>query len=100
MLLKAGPAVPDSESLEPAATLNRVFGDTPYQDATMPQPTVGGRAVNIVSWFEGHRADYDGWAAAGADGWSAQHVISSFQRIEHYAIGQIASMRCRRSHGH
>ena len=47
LLLEAGPAVPDAASRVPGATLNRVFGDTLYQDATVPQPTVGGRAIPI-----------------------------------------------------
>ena len=101
LLLEAGPAVPDAASRVPGATLNRVFGDTLYQDATVPQPTVGGRAiplqtgrglgggsaVNIMSWFQGHPADYDGWASAGADGWSAHEVMPTFRRIEHFAFG-------------
>jgi choline dehydrogenase len=101
LLLEAGPAIPDADSLVPGTTLNRIYGETLYQDATVPQPTLGGRvialqtgrglgggsAVNIMSWFHGHPADYDDWAAAGANGWSAQDVMPTFKRIEHYAFG-------------
>jgi choline dehydrogenase len=101
LLLEAGPTIPDAESLVPGTNLNRIYGETLYQDATVPQPTLGGRvialqtgrglgggsAVNIMSWFHGHPADYDDWAAAGANGWSAQDVMPTFKRIEHYAFG-------------
>jgi len=101
LVLEAGPAVPDDESIVPGAALARLLGDTLYQDQSVPQSTLGGRtvglqtgrglgggsAVNIMSWFHGHPDDYDGWAAAGATGWSARDVMPIFRQIEHYAFG-------------
>jgi choline dehydrogenase len=101
LLLEAGPAVPDADSLVPGSTLVRVFGDTLYQDTTVAQAALGGRAialqtgrglgggssVNIMSWFHGQPSDYDDWVAGGAEGWSAEEVLPTFKRIEHYAFG-------------
>ena len=47
-----------------------------------------------VSW--GHRADYDGWAALGLDGWAADDLLPMFQeastrlRVRRFADDEIA----------
>ena len=91
MPLEAGPAVPDAGSLAACATWDRVFGDTPYQDAATAQPTVGGRsialqtgrglggsAVNMMSLSQRDPADYDGWSRRTVR--PARHVESSASR--------------------
>jgi choline dehydrogenase-like flavoprotein len=63
---------------------------------TEPEPALGGRrnylprgrvvggtsAMNTMLYVRGNRADYDGWAAAGATGWSYDAVLPAFRRSE------------------
>lgn len=50
----------------------------------LPQGWVlgGGGSVNAAIYIRGQRADYDGWAAAGATGWSYDEVLPYFKRAE------------------
>jgi choline dehydrogenase len=43
----------------------------------------GSGAINAMAHIRGHRAVYDGWAAAGATGWGYQELLPSFRRSEH-----------------
>ena len=61
-----------------------------------PQPGLGGRvvtvprgkalggssAINGMIYIRGHRADYNGWAAAGCIGWGYDDVLPHFRRSE------------------
>ncbi|MFE2263607.1 GMC family oxidoreductase [Streptomyces griseosporeus] len=61
-----------------------------------PEPGIGDRrtylprgrvfggcsSINAMIYIRGNRADYDGWAAAGADGWSYDEVLPYFKRSE------------------
>jgi len=52
----------------------------------------GSSSINAQVYLRGHAADYDGWAAAGNDGWDPDTVIERFERIEdgpgdHYGSG-------------
>ncbi|MFD7966697.1 GMC family oxidoreductase [Streptomyces zaomyceticus] len=63
---------------------------------TDPEPGIGGRraylprgrvfggssSINAMIYVRGSRADYDGWAAAGATGWSYDEVLPYFKRGE------------------
>jgi choline dehydrogenase len=51
---------------------------------TMVQASVlgGGSSVNAMIYIRGVPADYDGWAAAGATGWSYRDVLPYFKRAE------------------
>jgi choline dehydrogenase-like flavoprotein len=42
----------------------------------------GSSSINAMVYIRGNRADYDGWAAAGADGWSYDDVLPYFRRSE------------------
>lgn len=42
----------------------------------------GSSSINAMIYIRGNRADYDGWAAAGADGWSYDEVLPYFKRSE------------------
>ncbi len=52
---------------------------------TMVQASVlgGGSSVNAMIYIRGVPADYDGWAASGATGWSYSDVLPYFKRAEH-----------------
>ncbi len=63
---------------------------------TEPEPALGGRrvylprgkvlggssSINAMIYIRGHRADYDGWAANGAKGWSYNEVLPYFIKAE------------------
>ncbi|MGW8354248.1 GMC family oxidoreductase [Streptomyces wedmorensis] len=42
----------------------------------------GSSSINAMIYIRGSRADYDGWAAAGATGWSYDEVLPYFKRAE------------------
>ncbi|MEV7566413.1 GMC family oxidoreductase [Streptomyces tanashiensis] len=42
----------------------------------------GSSSINAMIYIRGSRADYDGWAAAGATGWSYDDVLPYFKRAE------------------
>ncbi|WNI17996.1 GMC family oxidoreductase [Actinacidiphila sp. ITFR-21] len=86
---KAGIAIP--------AAFPTLFGsDVDWGYSTQPQPGLDGRSLNwprgrtlggssslnAQIWTRGHRADYDGWAAQGCEGWSADEVLPYFERAE------------------
>ncbi len=65
------------------------WGDTTVSQAgagRLPYPrgrTLGGSgAINAMAHVRGHRAVYDGWAAAGAAGWGFADLLPYFQRSE------------------
>lgn len=47
----------------------------------------GSGLINGMVYVRGQPADYDGWAAAGADGWAWPDVEPVFRRFEDYAQG-------------
>jgi choline dehydrogenase-like flavoprotein len=42
----------------------------------------GCSSINAMIYIRGNRADYDGWAAAGATGWGYDDVVPYFKRSE------------------
>jgi choline dehydrogenase len=42
----------------------------------------GSGAINAMAHIRGHRAVYDGWAAAGANGWGYEDLLPYFRRSE------------------
>lgn len=101
LLLEAGTALPTETTRTPAIAYYGLSEQTLYGDVStsqaglrgrsVPVPTArglgGGSSVNLLAWFQGHPADYDGWAAAGATGWSYADVAPVFRGLEHYALG-------------
>lgn len=100
-LLEAGG--PDTHPhIQIPVAFGRLFGsevDWAYQ--TEPQAELNGRrlfwprgkvlggssSINAMIYIRGHRADYDGWAAAGNRGWSYDEVLPYFKRSEDFEDG-------------
>jgi choline dehydrogenase len=56
----------------------------------MPRGKVigGSGSINAMIYVRGNRADFDGWAAGGADGWSYDEVLPYFKRSEDNERGE------------
>ena len=50
----------------------------------------GSGSINAMIYIRGNRADYDGWAAGGAEGWSYDDVLPYFKRSEDNERGEDA----------
>lgn len=65
--------------------------DPDTHDRAIPVPSgrgLGGSGlINGMVYVRGQAADYDGWAAAGATGWTHADVEPYFRRLEDYAQG-------------
>ena len=51
----------------------------------------GSSAINGMIYIRGHRADYDGWAAAGCRGWDYESVLPYFKQSEANTNSMLAS---------
>jgi len=106
LVLEAGQPDEKREISVPIAYPELLGADVDWEFRTVPQPalddrsldvaqgrTVGGSSsINAQMYFRGHPADYDGWAAAGNEGWGYDAVIERYERIEdgpdeHYGTG-------------
>ena len=47
----------------------------------------GSGSINAMVYARGRRADYDGWAEAGATGWSYRDVLPYFKALESWVGG-------------
>lgn len=47
----------------------------------------GSGSINAMVWARGHQADYDGWAAAGNEGWDYESVLPLFRKMEDWEGG-------------
>jgi choline dehydrogenase len=58
----------------------------------MPRGRVlgGSSSINAMIYIRGNRADYDGWAEAGCEGWSYDEVLPYFKRSEDNERGEDA----------
>jgi choline dehydrogenase len=50
----------------------------------------GCSSINAMIYIRGNRADYDGWAAGGADGWGYDDLLPYFKRSEDNERGEDA----------
>ena len=57
----------------------------------------GSGSINAMIYLRGNRADYDGWAAGGAEGWSYDEVLPYFKRSEDNERGEDDVPRRRRA---
>jgi choline dehydrogenase len=48
----------------------------------------GSGSINAMIYIRGNRADFDGWAAGGAEGWSYDDVLPYFKRSEDNERGE------------
>lgn len=44
----------------------------------------GCSSINGMVYVRGNRADFDGWAAEGCEGWAYDDVLPSFKKLENY----------------
>ncbi len=95
-LIEAGPPDAADEIHLPAGCL--ALGQSKYDWAFLsdPEPAFAGRqrylprgrtlggssSTNAMVYIRGHRSDYDGWAAAGHDGWAWADLLPYFVRSE------------------
>jgi choline dehydrogenase len=95
-LIEAGPPDAADEIHLPAGVL--AVGQSKYDWAFMsdPEPGLGGHqrylprgrtlggssSINAMVYIRGNRADYDGWAAMGFDGWGWDDVLPYFIKAE------------------
>ncbi|NJP48136.1 GMC family oxidoreductase [Actinacidiphila epipremni] len=101
LLLEAGPELDPAAVRTPGTALQLLGTDAVYRDRTVAQDGAGGRvidlpsgrglgggsSVNTLTWFQGHPQDYDGWRAAGAEGWGWEDVLPYLRRAEHHILG-------------
>jgi choline dehydrogenase len=96
LVLEAGATDPRSRpEVQVPMLFPRVFGsDVDWGYSTVPQAGLDGRvipfprgkgiggssAINAQLWTIGHRADYDGWAEDGYQGWSYADVLPYFEK--------------------
>jgi choline dehydrogenase-like flavoprotein len=95
-LIEAGPPDAADEIHLPAGVLAVTMTKYDWAMLSDPEPglddrvrylprgrTLGGSSsVNAMIYIRGHRADYDGWAAMGCDGWGWDDVLPYFLRSE------------------
>lgn len=101
LLLEAGAADRSLNIAIPAAFAKQFHTKLDWDLATEPEPHVDGRplyiprgkgiggssSMNAMLYVRGRDADYDGWAAQGAPGWSAAEVLPYFTRPEDNVLG-------------
>jgi choline dehydrogenase len=107
LLLEAGPVAPPEEVYELESFPARLLGSAiDWSFATIPQrgtagtthlwprgKVLGGSStINAMGHIRGHPANYDGWAARGATGWSYAELLPYFKRCE-TALGRDATYR-------
>lgn len=95
-LIEAGGPDTAQEIHIPVAFSQLFKGPLDWDLDSEPEPGLDGRreylprgkmfggcsSMNAMIYIRGHRADYDGWAAGGATGWSYDEVMPYFLRSE------------------
>lgn len=96
LLIEAGGEDTPSSVHIPAG-FSKLFGSSyDWNIQTVPQAHLGGRrlaqprgkmlggssSINAMIYIRGHRADFDGWAEAGCEGWDFESVLPYFRRSE------------------
>jgi choline dehydrogenase len=95
LLIEAGGADTKREIRIPLGWLKLFKSEVDWDYTTTPQAGLGGRRIywprgktlggcsstNAMMAIPGHRADYDGWADRGNQGWSFDELARHFQRV-------------------
>lgn len=101
-LLEAGGADSDDEIHIPAAFGALFKGRRDWDFSSEPEPALGGRraylprakvlggcsSMNAMVYIRGNRADFDEWAAMGAEGWGYDDVLPYFKKSEDNERGE------------
>ncbi|TSD99664.1 FAD-binding protein [Skermania sp. ID1734] len=101
LLIEAGGSGRHLNIQIPAAFSKQFKTKHDWEFYTEPEPHLNGRKIyqprgkylggcsgmNAMIYIRGNRADYDGWAKAGAVGWSYDEVLPLFKRSEHNSRG-------------
>src|SRR5690348_6539477 len=101
LLIEAGPAKKPMNVAVPAAFPQQFKTDQDWEVYTEPEPHLNGRIVyhprakilggcstmNAMIYMRGSHHDYDGWAKAGATGWSYDEVLPFFKKSENNSRG-------------
>lgn len=94
LLLEAGSAERTRAMTVPNAWPQNLGSPAEWGNMTTPQASAGpgiyprgkalggSGAINAMAHVRGHRAVYDGWAAAGATGWDFDGLVQFFKRSE------------------
>ncbi len=105
LLIEAGPRDWNPFIHMPAGLAKLVnFKSVNWNYSTAPEPGLDGRrlwwprgkvlggssSINAMCYVRGLPADYDGWAAAGVEGWGWNDVLPYFKRSERNARGSDA----------
>ena len=105
LLIEAGGTDTKREIRIPLAWLKLFKSELDWNYTTTPQVGLGGRRVywprgktlggcsscNAMMAIPGHRADYDGWANLGNEGWSFEELALQFERV--YAALAVEELR-------
>ena len=95
LLIEAGGADTKREIRIPLAWLKLFKSEVDWDYTTTPQAALGGRrvywprgktlggcsSINTMMAIPGHRADYDGWADRGNEGWSFEELAPHFECV-------------------
>ena len=96
VLEAGGRSRPNMNVQIPAAFAKQFHTKLDWDYESEPEPHLDGRRIyqprgkmlggtsgmNAMIYIRGNRTDYDGWAKAGADGWSYDEVLPLFRRME------------------
>jgi choline dehydrogenase len=97
LLLEAGGHAKALLIKMPAGYFKLMGGSRTTTHTTVPQPLArnreltimqarvigGGTSINAMLYLRGDRGDFDGWAAAGCQGWDYESVLEYFRKAEH-----------------
>jgi len=96
VLEAGGRSRPNMNVQIPAAFAKQFHTKIDWDYYSEPEPHLDGRSIyqprgkmlggtsgmNAMIYIRGNKSDYDGWAKAGADGWSYDEILPLYRRME------------------